>query len=184
MSWVHKYYPDLYTNGQWLTKIRKAKVAHSAKVADEKHGIAPRAGDTLRKRKEIEVPTVEEIQAAGNEKAKKFAREEAEKDGCRDTPATGGDIVYINRLIEDMSTRIDNCGSAISEIHIGIAEIQEAVQKLDGMMKFCYAICQNPGIKDIADANRGRPRAGGFSFAPKVGMQSSQQGAAPGSWRP
>lgn len=129
--------------------------------------------------------TTDDVIIWTQEKDKKHARSESEADGSKDTPVTGGDIVYLNRMIESMQSQIDNCGSAISEIHTGIAEIQEAIGKLEGMVKFCYAICQNPGIKDLADANRNRPRAGGFSFAPKLaGVQPGGQshGAAP--WRP
>jgi hypothetical protein len=42
-------------------------------------------------------------------------------------------------------------------------EVTEELQKAQGMLKFCYAICQNPGVKDLADRNRGPSAASALS---------------------
>lgn len=130
--------------------------------------VKPTNGDVINKRKNIEVPTTEEIQTDGWEKQKKHAKQDAEADASKETPATGGDIVYLNRMIEKMNEDSDGLANAILEIHTAIGMLQEKIDKHDGMLKFTYAICQNPGIKEIADANRDRIAKTGFSFVPKT----------------
>lgn len=52
---------------------------------------------------------------------------------------------HLERQVEELGQSV---GSALTQLH-------EDVSKCQGMLKFCYAICQNPGIKDLADRNRG-----------------------------
>jgi hypothetical protein len=89
-------------------------------------------------------------------------------------------MAALEAQVESLS---DTCGQAISEL-------SEELQKAQGMLKFCYAICQNPGIKDLADRSKvsaiGAFAKGGFGNrmggASNSGGRGSGMGAS--SWRP
>lgn len=44
--------------------------------------------------------------------------------------------------------------SAINALVEALRESDEKLGRAEGMLRFCYAICQNPGIKDLADRNK------------------------------
>jgi len=51
-----------------------------------------------------------------------------------------------------LETQVENLTNAFNDSLMTIAAIQEDLQKAQGMLRFTYAICQNPAIKDIVDS--------------------------------
>lgn len=73
-----------------------------------------------------------------------------------------------------------------------LSDMNEELAKAQGMLKFCYAICQNPAIKDLADSQRSSARGalGSLTFGRGGGgyqrgsSNASGQNAGRGAWRP
>jgi hypothetical protein len=73
-----------------------------------------------------------------------------------------------------------------------LSDMNEELAKAQGMLKFCYAICQNPAIKDLADSQRSSARGalGSLSFGTRGGFNrpgapnGGGHNAGRGSWRP
>lgn len=68
--------------------------------------------------------------------------------------------------MEALERQVEELTNGANTMLAALTEMNEELAKAQGMLKFCYAICQNPGIKEIADANRARAASslGGLSF--------------------
>lgn len=53
--------------------------------------------------------------------------------------------------------RLDDFESAFNNLVAAVTELSEQLDKAQGMLRYCYAICQNPGIKNLADQNKESP---------------------------
>ena len=82
---------------------------------------------------------------------RKKASDEAAKLPRRDSPSSdAGALARITALEEklvDFETAFNNLVDACRET-------DEKLGRAEGMLRFCYAICQNPGIKDLADRSK------------------------------
>lgn len=88
-------------------------------------------------------------------------------------------IESMNARIESLEVQVENLTNAFNDSLTTIIAIQEDLQKAQGMLKFCYAICQNPAIKDLADS---APRASLRSLTPlSTGKQWNSAGRGYGS---
>lgn len=81
---------------------------------------------------------------------KKAADEAAKLPRRDDPPADAGALLRITALEEklvDFETAFNNLVDACRET-------DEKLGRAEGMLRYCYAICQNPGIKDLADRSK------------------------------
>lgn len=58
-----------------------------------------------------------------------------------------------------LANRLDDFESAFNNLVAAVTELSEQLDKAQGMLRYCYAICQNPGIKALADSNKESPTA-------------------------
>jgi len=91
------------------------------------------------------------------------AADEAAKLPRRDDPSPdAGALARITALEEklvDFETAFNNLVDACRET-------DEKLGRAEGMLRYCYAICQNPGVKDLADRSKesATKNIGHFSF--------------------
>lgn len=76
--------------------------------------------------------------------------------------ATGDDIKHIN---DQLALLNDDLAAVSYEFN----QIDERLKKLEGMAKFCYAICNNDAIKRIADEAPARRSFGSRVFGNRQG---------------
>lgn len=93
-------------------------------------------------------------------------------------------MAELERQVEELTTGFNTLTSAVSDMN-------EELAKAQGMLKFCYAICSNQAVKDLADTARGAARSqlGSLSFgrnaqANSVGRPAPAGRGAGGGWRP
>jgi len=88
----------------------------------------------------------------------------------------------------ELEARIEVLEGGMNQITQALTEMNEELAKAQGMLKFCYAICQNPGVKDLADRSRDNARAslGSLAFGKFGNRPSGSNGAGRGgaAWRP
>lgn len=80
---------------------------------------------------------------------------------------------------DDVKHINDNCAQLnddLASLGAYAAELEERLRKVEGMVKFCYAICNNPAIKDIADQAPAPARRWGAQAGMRFGGQG--RGAA------
>lgn len=92
--------------------------------------------------------------------------------------------------IEVLEAALADNESAFNNLVDAVREIDEKLGRAEGMLRYCYAICQNPGIKDLADRSKdsatqrlsslggrsnfgGRMGGGGGNAAPRAGLGSA-----------
>lgn len=56
--------------------------------------------------------------------------------------------------IEVLEAALADHESAFNNLVDAVREIDEKLGRAEGMLRYCYAICQNPGIKDLADRSK------------------------------
>lgn len=96
----------------------------------------------------------------------------------------GDRMAELERQVEELTTGFNTLTQALSDMN-------EELSKAQGMLKFCYAICQNPAVKDLADSQRSSARAslGSLTFGKAGGAYSMGRGNSTGrgggaAWRP
>jgi hypothetical protein len=95
---------------------------------------------------------------------------QAAKKARHDEIVNADDVKHIN----------DNCAQLNEELaSLGAytVELEERLRRVEGMAKFCYAICNNPAIKDLADAAPAPARRWGGGATQRV-YGGGQSGAA------
>lgn len=68
--------------------------------------------------------------------------------------------------IEVLEAALADHESAFNNLVDAVREIDEKLGRAEGMLRYCYAICQNPGVKDLADRSKesAAKTLGHFSF--------------------
>jgi len=69
------------------------------------------------------------------------------------------DVKHINDNMVQLNDDLASLGAYVNEF-------EERLRKVEGMLKFCYAICNNDGIKRICDENAGGARRWGGAQRP------------------
>lgn len=92
--------------------------------------------------------------------------------------------------IEVLEAGLADHETAFNNLVDAVREIDDKLGRAEGMLRYCYAICQNPGIKDLADRSKdsatqrlsslggrsnfgGRMGGGGGNGAPRAGLGSA-----------
>lgn len=94
---------------------------------------------------------------------RKKAADEAAKLPRRDGPSADASaldrIAALEEKLVDFETAFNNLVDACRET-------DEKLGRAEGMLRYCYAICQNPGVKDLADRSKesAAKTLGHFSF--------------------
>lgn len=58
------------------------------------------------------------------------------------------------RRIEVLEEAFADHETAFNNLVDAVREVDEKLGRAEGMLRYCYAICQNPGIKDLADRSK------------------------------
>lgn len=80
---------------------------------------------------------------------------------------------------DDVKHINDNCAQLnddLASLGAYAGELEERLRKVEGMVKFCYAICNNQAIKDLADQAPAPARRWGV---PAARVHVTGQGAPP-----
>ncbi len=67
---------------------------------------------------------------------------------------TDTDAASDRSRIEVLEAALADHESAFNNLVDAVREIDEKLGRAEGMLRYCYAICQNPGIKDLADRSK------------------------------
>lgn len=96
---------------------------------------------------------------------------QAAKRQRNDEIVSADDVKHINDNMVALNDDLASLGAYV-------AEIDERLRKVEGMAKFCYAICNNAEIKRIADEAAPSARGRWAAAAPRVqfGGQSGPSG--------
>ncbi len=103
-----------------------------------------------------------------------------------DSDADGG----LGSRIEILEAKLVDYETAFNNLVDALRETDEKLGRAEGMLRYCYAICQNPGIKDLADRSKesastrlaplggrpytnGRLGGGGGNAPPRAGLGSA-----------
>jgi len=115
------------------------------------------------------------------------AADEAAKLPRRDTPPVDRGL---DARIEELETKLVDYETAFNNLVDALRETDEKLGRAEGMLRYCYAICQNPGVKDLADRSKesasnrlaplggrsypnGRLGGGGGNAPPRAGLGSA-----------
>lgn len=64
------------------------------------------------------------------------------------------DVTDDRKRIEVLEEALADHESAFNNLVDAVREIDEKLGRAEGMLRYCYAICQNPGVKDLADRSK------------------------------
>ncbi len=96
---------------------------------------------------------------------------------------------FDGQRMEALEAQVESLTDGFNTLTQALSDMNEELAKAQGMLKFCYAICQNPAIKDLADTGRNQARSslGSLTFG-KFGAGNrgggSNGGGRGNSWRP
>lgn len=79
-----------------------------------------------------------------------------------DNPSDDG----LSARIEALEAKLVDFETAFNNLVDACRETDEKLGRAEGMLRYCYAICQNPGVKDLADRSKesAAKSIGHFSF--------------------
>lgn len=92
-------------------------------------------------------------------------------------------VSYLSKAdCERINDNIVEVRQRLEQLAEGLSELYDRCDKFDGMLKYCYAICQNPGIKELADQHRDRggPRRFKWGSAPNSSSSGGDNGTPRG----
>lgn len=81
---------------------------------------------------------------------KKAADEAAKLPRRDDPPADAG----LSARIEALEEKLVDYETAFNNLVDALRETDDKLGRAEGMLRYCYAICQNPGVKDLADRSK------------------------------
>lgn len=64
------------------------------------------------------------------------------------------DNVGVNDRIEALEAKLVDYETAFNNLVDALRETDDKLGRAEGMLRYCYAICQNPGVKDLADRSK------------------------------
>lgn len=64
------------------------------------------------------------------------------------------DVSDDRKRIEVLEEGLADHETAFNALVDAVREIDDKLGRAEGMLRYCYAICQNPGIKDLADKSK------------------------------
>lgn len=82
--------------------------------------------------------------------------------------ATSDDIHHVNETVIALRDSLQTFSDDLASLGAYVTEIDERLRKVEGMAKFCYAICNNAEIKRIADEAAPSARGRWAAAAPRV----------------
>lgn len=98
-------------------------------------------------------------------------------------PVTVHSCQFDQERMASLERQVEEMADAFAGVSSALSVFNEELAKAQGMLKYCYAICQNPGIKDLADANRDRAARGplaNFSFGKYGANRDRNSDSGPG----
>lgn len=60
----------------------------------------------------------------------------------------------LDARIEELEAKLVDYETAFNNLVDALRETDDKLGRAEGMLRYCYAICQNPGIKDLADRSK------------------------------
>lgn len=92
-------------------------------------------------------------------------------------------LVGIDARVESIEATMVDFQTAFNNLVDALRETDEKLARAEGMLRFCYAICQSPGIKDLAERTKDRvsdrlSQFGGF------GNSNNRMGGGGGNAKP
>ena len=82
---------------------------------------------------------------------RKKAADEAAKLPRRDDPPVDAGL---SARIEALEEKLVDYETAFNNLVDALRETDDKLGRAEGMLRYCYAICQNPGVKDLADRSK------------------------------
>lgn len=160
LNWRYNFQYDMYSSQDWATVL-----SHAQRQATAEVNKISRDEHVVRKTGGV---------APGGGDAPEFVH------SCKFDQER---MAELERQVEELTTGFNTLTQALSDMN-------EELSKAQGMLKFCYAICQNPAVKDLADSQRSSARASLGSLAFGKGGGPNRFGGPPNgsgrgaAWRP